>query len=254
MKKRIIKKIAFFAFFSLGFLNLANAAELKKSELKILKGNSEVKEFGCENITGLAFKPINSKTKIEFNKNVFKKESFYEGSKFSCSLLGDPIENKVEIQRLETAHVNGATIEVYHGRGTAEITPSVKGSESDRTWLASCRKDAMTDQNLCGLRIKNLSIYSLGDNSYSLYVGSVRHFPNRQTMIRVDGNKAFSTTDDDGAMSESDSEKIISQIKNGSKVLIRYYEWPNDYPVDAEIDTAVFNEAMQAYKNVEESF
>lgn len=254
MKKMAIKKIASIAFFSLGVLNLANAADLKKNELKILKGNPEVKAFGCENITGIAFKPINSKTKIEFNKNAFKKERLYEGSDFSCSLLGDPIENKVEIQGLETAHVNGATIEVYHGRGTAEVTPSVKGSESDRTWLASCRNDAMTDKKLCGIRIKNLSIYSLGNNSYSLYVGSVRHYPNRQTMIRVDGNKAFSTNDNDGAMSESDSKEIIGQIKNGSKVLIRYYEWPNDYSVDAEIDTAVFSQAIQAYKNVEESF
>lgn len=250
----MIKKIAFFAFFSLGILNLANAAELKKSELKILKGNSEVKAFGCENITGYIFNPINRKTKFEFKKNVLKKDKLYEGSSVSCFVSGYSSENKVELQKLETVHIDGATVNVYHGRGSVEITPSVKDSSEDRTWLASCREDAMTDQRLCGLRIKNLYIYSLGINSYALYIGSVQHYPNRQTMVRVDGNKPFSTKDNDGAMTESDSNNILSQIKNGSKVLIRYYEWPNDYAIDDEIDTAVFSQAMQAFKNLEESF
>ncbi|MBJ6986910.1 hypothetical protein [Devosia sp. MC521] len=125
------------------------------------------------------------------------------------------------------------------GSGSVSATDDIL---QDR-WSISCGVDAMTDKRDCSFhnQIGGLFVH-FGQSKTPREVCAFGHdFPGRTAQIRVDNNSPVST-DREGCVPAS---RLIGQLKVGSTVVVRYYDWPYDYPRDKSSSLAGFSKTLQ---------
>jgi hypothetical protein len=134
----------------------------------------------------------------------------------------------------------GITYRLYSDRSAVFEIP-----DGGASWEFSCRVDAMDDSRSCTL-IGHQGSYSKnapylmvlwGDTWFGPAV-SVSHseeaFPGTDEMLRVGKNAAFSVDEDDLFTGER-AARIVSQLKRGNLVRLRYYDWPYKDSHDSSI-------------------
>jgi hypothetical protein len=123
------------------------------------------------------------------------------------------------------------------------------------SWEFSCRIDQMDDQRSCSLiagsnrgREAPYLLVLWGDGWTGPAV-SVAHgqqaYPQTEELLRVDRNAAFSI-DADSLFSGQRALAIISQLKRGERVRLRYYDWPYNYSHDSDLPLKGFTAVWEA--------
>lgn len=116
------------------------------------------------------------------------------------------------------------------------------GSEAIQ-WSIACNRDRMTDKKLC-----TLSPGDYGEGIYINYKGDGRHlrvdtkenaFPLSYQTIRVDKNPA-SSAPASKLFTVQATDSLIDEMKNGTTVSTRYFDWPEDHSQDAEFQLRGF--------------
>lgn len=121
----------------------------------------------------------------------------------------------------------GFYIDRYPG-GTGSVSRT--SSALDDHWSIDCERDKMSDKRVCKFSNKIGGPFVFyGSASQPQSVCILGHdFPGRQGQIRVDSNAPV-TTDNDGCVPAA---RVLAQMKTGTQLITRRYEWPYDYPVD----------------------
>lgn len=118
----------------------------------------------------------------------------------------------------------------------------------DFSWSIDCRVDSMSDRRSCSIKASGgeLLVYygTAGQPQEICIIG--HDFPGRRGMIRVDKNQPVSTGLD-GCVPAS---RLLSQLKRGTTVSFRYYEWPYDYSKDAQHTLRGLGKAMEVVQRI----
>lgn len=161
-------------------------------------------------------------------------------AKIECSLdksyKGD---GKYELTVKEYGTLNGKPIHFYHTDGSTSI--GGEGGEAS-AWSIGCKVDAMSDNKSCNMSNGSLFIYR-DKTGWSVFV-SGDHFPGTGSMIRINGGKPITTSDDDGMFSHAASARIVEQLKNGAEVATRYTNWPYNTYTDGTVNTEAVETAF----------
>lgn len=118
----------------------------------------------------------------------------------------------------------------------------------DFGWSIDCRADAMSDRRKCSFFPHNGGLdVEYGTSTQPKEICVTNHnFPGRRAMIRVDQNAPVTTNTSGCAPIGS----LLTQLKTGSVVTVRRYEWPYDYPQDKSHTLSGFSKAMQVVDRI----
>lgn len=130
------------------------------------------------------------------------------------------------------------------GSGSVAMSDDVMAER----WSIDCGIDAMTDKRDCNFYNKTGGIFVYyGNSATPLEVCVFGHdFPGRTGQIRVDSNPPL-TTNRDGCVAAS---RVLAQLRAGSTVTTRRYDWPYDYPVDGTSSLAGFNKTLEVIAEI----
>ncbi|PWJ80598.1 hypothetical protein C7441_112140 [Pseudaminobacter salicylatoxidans] len=123
--------------------------------------------------------------------------------------------------------------------GSAHVSPRLTGYG----WSIDCRVDAMTDKRDCNISSKTggpFVYYGSAASPQSVCIMG-HDFPGRHGMIRVDSDAPIQT-DNEGCVAAA---SILPQMKTGSSMTTRRYEWPYDYTRDETISLDGFAKAIE---------
>lgn len=125
------------------------------------------------------------------------------------------------------------------GDGSGGI--DVPGPSVASGWSIGCTKDKITDKRNCEITSHDARLLIwYGTSTSPTSVCIIGHdFPGRTGAIRVDGQGAV-TTDREGCASGS----VVGALSKGTKVVVRYVEWPYDYSRDNEASLAGLSDAI----------
>ena len=161
-----------------------------------------------------------------------------------CASTGGPMPTLEQAVLEDGFYIDGPFPD---GSGSVE-TSAAAGSDG---WVYRCSPDAMTDRTKCELSGPSYQgarvLVWFGYSSHPETVCIVSHdFPGRVGQIRVDQNAPV-TTGEDGCVA---ANKLLAQLQAGTKLTVRYYEWPNDWAVDQVGNLAGFNKALDVVARV----
>jgi hypothetical protein len=144
-----------------------------------------------------------------------------------------------------------------HYKVLANDAATFKASaEAKTSWSFSCRKDPFDDTVTCTLTGRdrnqdgeNPSLFMVWTNRGRTPAISVFHsgqaYPGSLETIRVDGNTAVSVDEDDFFVGGV-AERLITQMKSGNEVILRYYDWPYEYAHGGALDLKGFRQVYAA--------
>jgi hypothetical protein len=119
------------------------------------------------------------------------------------------------------------------------------------TWRIGCKVDAMEDTRSCVMTEKNASPYPMmiwasSFPGVSLSIGYYGNsYPGSTSSLRVDASPAASVRED-GVFNGVRSAALLSQMRNGTRLRVRAYDWPSNASKDSEIDLARFSAVLDA--------
>jgi hypothetical protein len=132
---------------------------------------------------------------------------------------------------------NAATVAAIPGADVGYYEPNTK-------WQISCSKDKISDKRSCFGTHLDLSFFISEDSIYMVSVGE-NHYPGTTSAIRIDEVR-FETKSREGNF--ENGAKIISKIKDDSRIVTRYTKWPEKAWVDKEFSGYGTPAALQIAK------
>jgi hypothetical protein len=145
---------------------------------------------------------------------------------------------------LAVGRENGVSF-LYRRNGVALISndPDADWTQISRknAWAVDCAKDAMDDHVTCQLGREGITLVATG-GTHSLLIGSQLR-PGSQVGIRVDQDAAVWVSTPGFAADEAD--RIVSRMKTGHTVTVRYRRIDRDENTDVVIDLYGFPEALK---------
>lgn len=123
-----------------------------------------------------------------------------------------------------------------------------KNISSAGEWLFSCEKDRFTEDKICFLFQKDLTVF-LCNGVYFISVGP-HDFSTSEIFLKIDETRALHTK----KPVFSNALWIINNLKKGKIVYTRYKRFPNQDNIDDEIDLSgfskKFDEMLKRYKQL----
>lgn len=222
------------------------------------------------NSTGCIAEPIYSdKQHMKYGDAVYSTNNVYVPLEFlDAEILQDTYQDyitfKVKIDNKDEGYIkvgSASQIEINDKswgcfkaskpQAKEEIKPNEKYSNDILFgWSASCRKDPFNSRKICHVSRDQLRVLYI-DGKYAVSVGK-NHYPGTESAIKIDDNVHYSGRE--GLINPMYANLIVKQMKEGSKAIIRYREWPYDYDKDSEVDLTGFtkklNEMLEWYKKL----
>lgn len=151
------------------------------------------------------------------------------------------------VRYLEGSTPDGWSYEIFKD-GTGTLSRS---GSSSYDWRLNCSKDKMTDERTCFiLKFSANFAVTLMPNGKPLTACVIGNdFPGRRGAIRLDKQKPIKT-DEAGCVVYF---KIFPQLLKAKHVTTRRYEWPDDYPKDAEGSLDGFDKAISLARYIQKN-
>jgi hypothetical protein len=133
------------------------------------------------------------------------------------------------------------------------IKPEEIGLVEPSDWSFDCISDKMTDEKYCSI-VARKGRYSYDDKHVTVNVSRKSLFiigeiyPNTSAMIRVDKNKAFTSSHYSDDVIDFPYPSLINQMKSGKKILVKYTVWPENYGRVFEISLDGFTKLYEENK------
>lgn len=165
------------------------------------------------------------------SKNVIPAEAvFTEGALKKKETLF----NKTNL--IEVGERDGIKYHFYHSDGSGafagdkdnDIQPSFS---RNKYWDLACSNDIMTDELTCSARLGDLAIFHDRGGDPEFFVLGEK-YPGSRVSIRIDSGPVYSVVAD-SSFSAKQSKEMISSIKPGSRIAVRYVDPVNKQNVDS---------------------
>ncbi len=209
---------------------------MAKKDIAWLDGQKSIRDIGCNEYNDRSYsKP--KKGEVVIAESVFKVNKLFDESTLVCELNEDNDAFIIEV--VEKSVVDGKKVYVYHNNSNGSVDVS---DDYYNNWAYKCQKDTMTDEVVCGMHQRGLTIEK-DANGYIIQVG-YEHFPETLAYIRIDKNKPIES-ESNGIYSRDTTKLIIDNLSDDKEVNIRYTKWPIQKPVDRKINMEGFNSAKK---------
>lgn len=231
-----MKKI-FIGVLLLSFVSIGYAKPMTKKDITWLESQKAVRDIGCNEYNDRSYsKP--KKGEVVIAESVFKVNRLFDESTLICELNEDNDAFIIEV--VEQSAIDGKKVYVYHNNSNGSVDVS---DDYYNNWAYKCQKDTMTDEVVCGMNQRGLTIEK-DANGYRMQVG-YEHFPETLAYIRIDKEKPVES-ESNGIYSRETTRLIIGDLSDEKEVNIRYTKWPIQKPVDRKINMEGFNSAKKA--------
>ena len=140
----------------------------------------------------------------------------------------------------------------FFGLVAGESTITEEHFAVPNSWLVNCSVDPMDDTKSCfvsrekesngGLKVA-VHLHYLADH-WQLCVGQ-KLFPGKVVQIRTDDHPLHEVESKGGCFSVAASKEIMNEIETGSRVRVRYTEWPRESAVQLEFAEYGFRVALK---------
>lgn len=140
---------------------------------------------------------------------------------------------------LEVGERDGIKYRFYHSDGSGAFAGDKDNDigllvSFEKNWSLECKKDVMTDEPSCAARLGRLAIFQ-GRGEEPVFFVMGEKYPGSQVSIRVDSGPVFSASGD-SSFSVTQTQEIIASIQQGSRIAVRYVDWPYKKNVDSVRD------------------
>lgn len=172
------------------------------------------------------------------------------GGVIDCRYLPDQSSRLNILARFERGTLDGVGYQVQYGDGSGSIQghadQPVATADPQDNWKLNCH--AAGTASACTLHKGDLSVHKDSGNRVTLAIGSNPR-KGSEWLLRVDTNWAVTAQADSG-FSVEQSERLLSELRNGHKADTRYHGDSVQAPISRTMTLYGFKQAMEVMDRV----